>query len=1041
MLVLLGGGFLASAGQAVHQPAEAKRPAASVVQVSDAPPRTIDDILAALYEQPRVEPRPVDPREASESPPATTDRHTLVQFYFRRARAALEGGRVGQGVDDMEKAAEYADQGSSPPLFEIWNELANLERKLGDFGRHTDYLLKALGAVPKTDREWLITLNAKLVMVHAATGHLGAAEAALAEASKVFLELSSLGLPKRPEFRASARANLVVAQAALAEATGKYVLAEHGYREAITIAIQEAPGYYTRHPVLEEFEYFLVRTLIRQGRLLEAESEARTALLGALSKRGRLSLHTAWVLRGLVWVLLEQGRYREAERLAHEALIIFPRIGTAPDSPFLAVARAQRAIALAFQNRDREALAEYTTIPGAPGTDLVLFEHLLGDIGDYADVLLRTGHVDRVLETLHASLARRQGPVDMADRRDAELRGHLARAHAAKGDLPGALREFREAAPQLLRDAPDDDADTTTPRAAARRRGAILSSYIGLLADIAGTPLERAARIDAVAEAFRLADVVRWQSVQRALNASAARAATNDPVLADLARKEQDDRREIGALYRLLGNLVSRPLARQDVEAIAEVRARIEIRRRSLDETVATIEQHFPSYAELTRPAPATVDQVQALLEPGEALIATLVGPDRTFVWAVPERGPVAFAVVPLGREALQDTVTTLRKALEPAATTLAGIPDFDVALAHRVYAGLLEPVRSGWQHARNLIVVADGPLGQLPVALLPTRPIALAPDSPTPFANYREVPWLIRSHAVTMLPSVASLATLRALPPVSRGRRPFVGFGDPHFSTEQARLAVYGPTGSAGPVALATRAMPVRLRGTPRRFNTRHLATLPPLPDTADEILGLARTMNADPARDVFLGARANEQTVKRVDLANYRVVAFATHGLGPGDIDSLTQPALALSAPDVAGVDGDGLLTMDEILSLRLNADWVVLSACNSASGEGAGSESLSGLGRAFFYAGARALLVSHWPLETTSARAATTELLRRLQRTPAMSRAEALQQTMNWLIDQAMITDARSGTPLFSYAHPIFWAAFTLIGDGRGDSTGGE
>jgi CHAT domain-containing protein len=228
---------------------------------------------------------------------------------------------------------------------------------------------------------------------------------------------------------------------------------------------------------------------------------------------------------------------------------------------------------------------------------------------------------------------------------------------------------------------------------------------------------------------------------------------------------------------------------------------------------------------------------------------------------------------------------------------------------------------------------------------------------------------------------------------------------------------------------------MPVTFRSSPQAFDSSQLAKLPRLPETADEIRSLAGAMNADPARDVFLGARANEKTVKTQDLTSYRVVVFSTHGLVSGDLDGLTQPALALSAPDVAGVEGDGLLTQDEILALRLDADWVVLSACNTARGQGAGSDAVSDLGRAFFYAGARALLVSHWPVETTSARVLTTDLFRRQQEDPGVDRARALQQTMNWLIDRGTFGDAASGELVFSYAHPIFWAPFTLVGDGGG------
>jgi CHAT domain-containing protein len=439
------------------------------------------------------------------------------------------------------------------------------------------------------------------------------------------------------------------------------------------------------------------------------------------------------------------------------------------------------------------------------------------------------------------------------------------------------------------------------------------------------------------------------------------------------------------------------------------------------------------------------------MLRPGEALIATLVTRDRTFVWAIPPSGPVAFAAAPMGAPDLERTVATLRKALEPRATTLEDIPDFDLALAYRLYGALLEPVRSAWQDARSLLVVAHGPLSQVPLGVLPTEPVALPAEAGVTFSRYRHVPWLVRSHAVTMLPSVTALGTLRTMPPGDPSRRSFVGFGDPYFSREQAAAAQVEATRAAaaeGPsrsqsrpaevVALTTRGIPIVFRGSPQAFDSAQLAKLPRLPDTAEEIRSIATATNADPVRDVFLGARANERSVQTLDLERYRVVAFATHGLAPGDLDGLTQPALVLSAPDVAGVDGDGLLTLDKILALRLNADWIVLSACNTAIGQGAGAEAVSGLGRAFFYAGARALLVSHWPVETTSARALTTDLFRRQQKDPSVSRARALQQTMNWLIDRGTFVDAASGKTVFSYAHPIFWAPFTLIGDGSSEAS---
>jgi len=189
---------------------------------------------------------------------------------------------------------------------------------------------------------------------------------------------------------------------------------------------------------------------------------------------------------------------------------------------------------------------------------------------------------------------------------------------------------------------------------------------------------------------------------------------------------------------------------------------------------------------------------------------------------------------------------------------------------------------------------------------------------------------------------------------------------------------------------------------------------------------------LQADPSKVIHLGKDANERTVKSAPLSKYRVVAFATHGLVPGDLNGLTQPALALTAPSVADVDGDGLLTMDEILALKLDADWVVLSACNTGASAGAGAEAASGLGRAFFYAGTRALLVTNWSVHSESARQLVTDLFRRQAADPKLSRGEALRQAMMALLDGKGYAD-QQGKVLFSYGHPLFWAPYTIIGDG--------
>src|SRR5262249_1322860 len=279
-------------------------------------------------------------------------------------------------------------------------------------------------------------------------------------------------------------------------------------------------------------------------------------------------------------------------------------------------------------------------------------------------------------------------------------------------------------------------------------------------------------------------------------------------------------------------------------------------------------------------------------------------------------------------------------------------------------------------------------------------------------------------------LPRGGSRGAARAGPPRGPARRPFAGFGDPWFTAPPPDAT---PPPDA-PARIATRGLALTHRSAPRTRTAASagLERLPRLPDTAEEVRRVAAILQADPERDVFLGPRATEHVGRTTDLPARRVVMFATPGLVPGDLDGLTEPALALSAPAVTGLPGDGLLTMGEILGLRLNADWVVLSACNTAAGEGAGAEAVSGLGRAFFYAGSRAVLVSNWPVETTSALTLTIDLFQR-QAGTTITRAQALRVAMLALIDGPGLV--RDGRTIVRYAHPIFWAPFSLVGDGGG------
>jgi CHAT domain-containing protein len=298
-------------------------------------------------------------------------------------------------------------------------------------------------------------------------------------------------------------------------------------------------------------------------------------------------------------------------------------------------------------------------------------------------------------------------------------------------------------------------------------------------------------------------------------------------------------------------------------------------------------------------------------------------------------------------------------------------------------------------------------------------------------------VAWLIRRHAITVLPSVASLKALRQFARASKATRPFIGFGNP---------LLLGPDGSdrrawerqscrtaPSPVQVASRS----LRAAIPKFFRRGLADVEevraqyPLPETADELCAVARLAESQEGA-VYLGAKATEQTIKALSadgtLAQARVVHFATHGLLAGETETLAaskaEPALILTPPAQATEEDDGLLIASEVAQLKLDADWVVLSACNTAAGvsDRPGAEALSGLARAFFYAGARALLVSHWAVDSEATVKLITKAFDELKADPRIGRAEALRRSMLALIESG----GRN-------AHPAVWAPFVVVGEG--------
>lgn len=1012
-----------------------------------APPRTISDIALILdNEKPDTATLAKLRADAEKEPKAGLSASDRAEFFLQRGEARTLLGRHEDALADGDRAFAAASSGAEARLkYRIRHFIAVRKQVVGDLKSSVAMFQQIIRETHNARGLSGYTVPANRSIMHTLimSGDIGQAEGHLRRIEAFITDIRTSGMPgKRKEYNLRGRsweADLNTGRAMIFEARGNYRDAEIAYKRAADYRrawIPQLPQVEYGPPASQIRQMAdgdllnVARMKAKQGRLAEAEVDARAVLLTRLKEQGKYNPLTTRYVMGLAGIMVEQGRYGDAETLVRSALDIQRTIGIKDDSQYSARIISQLGAVLTFQRKTSEAAEIFSQLDRAIANWEPARRKVLELNGSRIAALYASGQVEMGIAAAQEALKRVVGRVGDRHFDSAAARGTLAVGYALANRQTDAIGEFKAAIPILMAAAREnaDDDDGTASAARSERLQSIVEAYIGLLAKSGDNSTGQVSL-----ETFALADAIRGQSVQKALSASSARSVAKDPALAELVRKEQDLGKQINAQLGALNNVLSSNM--RDENVARATRASIDKLREDRGKIRQDIAKRFPNYAELIDPRPPTVAQIREALVPGEAMLSFYFGRRGSFVWAVPKQGEIAFSAISATSGEIESKVRELREALEPNAAMISDIPEFKVALGHELYALLLKPVEAGWKASKSLVVVTNGALGLLPLSLLPTAPAALTPNEDVLFARYRNVPWLARTHAVTMVPSAAALRTLRNLPPGKRERSELIAFGDPFFSKEQQEEALKPmKVAEASAAAATTRGVPLKRRNSPKLegVDSAELALLPRLPDTADELKSIALALQADPSKVLNLGTDANEKSVKTMDLSGFKVLAFATHGLVPGELNGLTQPALALSAPDVSGAEGDGLLTMEEILALKLDADWVVLSACNTGAGSGAGAEAASGLGRAFFYAGTRALLVTNWSVHSQSARELVTDLFRRQAEDRTLARGEALRQSMMAMVDGPGYTDD-AGKTEFAYAHPLFWAPYTIIGDG--------
>ena len=490
-------------------------------------------------------------------------------------------------------------------------------------------------------------------------------------------------------------------------------------------------------------------------------------------------------------------------------------------------------------------------------------------------------------------------------------------------------------------------------------------------------------------------DGVTGQTIAR----MAARRAAETPALAAEVRAADDATRARDEARMALAEERAKSNGERDAARETTLAAQVEATAARADTLAAKLHTDFPAYAGLADPGAVSLDAMERALRPHEAFASFMIGVHSGYVLLVTRDGLTA-RPIEINADDLTADITALREAFVPK---LGKLPDFSLANANALYRHTLGPIERQLAGVDHLTVEVNGDMASLPFSLLVT-------SAPQNSRDYVHAAWLIRQMAVSEIPSARAFMALRGEAKATQSR-PFLGIGDPSFQGGGANQAL-----ALGALASACQT------GGPA--DPALLRALQPLPETAAEVQAVGRDLGASPD-DILLGSAASESAFRAKPLDQYAVIYFATHGMLPGELHCQAQPGLVLSPPPSPprSTADDGLLTASEIADLKINANLVVLSACNTGAEGGTrfGGGALEGLADAFFNAGARAVLASHWEVPSAATQALMTQTFATLAKDPNKDAAQALRQAQLALIAQE------------ATAHPFNWAAFTLIGGG--------
>ena len=419
------------------------------------------------------------------------------------------------------------------------------------------------------------------------------------------------------------------------------------------------------------------------------------------------------------------------------------------------------------------------------------------------------------------------------------------------------------------------------------------------------------------------------------------------------------------------------------------------------------IKTKAPSYFKKIKPEGASLKEIQKNLNLNQALVEYFFFKDRFFVLLIKKD---KFEIIKIDEKIknLENSAETLRKSIN--INEDGGLNKFDTIEGFKLYKKLFLPIQSYLNSQTEIIIIPNKFLKNVPLHLFPTNKADKCLDC-------SNVNWLMDKYNFVYVPNAEFFSLNKGnniLPKIKLKTNNdfFLGIGNPNLEIKKE---------------INTKKITKRIDKLSKIINrgsfikeTNEIKNIYGLVDGSQEELETIQGYLKPAKSKLLLWDDANEDKIKGLNLKNFKIIHFATHGELAGTIEGQNEPFLVLTPPNIGTKKNDGLLTMSEIMNLENNAELVILSACNTAGGNIKQSEGFSGLARAFLFSGSKSVLVSNWYVETFAAMELTTGMMREIKNNSKITTSKALSLSMKSFIKN---NDKKS--------HPFYWAPFVIVG----------